>query len=1407
MKETARERLHKEQAAPREHPAKEHKRSSVYAHAMYKMAYRPMLWAALYFIWYIVTELAKPILLLFIIRSIEDDTVIGVYLCIILGFLIVTGSLCNMNNQLIAYRTGMKLRAATIGLLYQKMMSLSVAESSTGGEQGEQDVSNLMSNDTQKFLDALPMLHMVWGAPLLILVSTGQLVYILGWSGLAGVGILFTLIPLVRLAMVVEQRTRREHLPATDRRAKLCTEAIQAIRILKCNGWDDQYLQNILKARREEFKSMIIELGIVVVRIATIIAVPNVATSITFLVYTLPSGNILQPADAFAALAVFSVLRFPILHLSDVIGFVVQLNVALERLGVYLSPLAGPSGKSLDNGEASPKSTPSEMARRSKDLASPNGNGNGEYADAAKANGKVVCEQGAVAIAPCAQFYWRGPNGGDGFTVSIGNREVYIQRGQLVVVMGPVGCGKSTFMQGLLRETYRRMEGSKQDAVDELPKDGYCECVSNIHENFGKVAYVAQQPWILNGTVRDNILLLGAVEGSEERYQESLDASALYPDLAQLPNGDGTLIGERGVTLSGGQKQRVSLARAAFSKPDLIILDDPLAALDMQTSQTVFDLLIGPGSMLGNSQCTRILATNSASFARFADQIILLHRGDVSFAGSLEDLRCAAQETATSMVPDGTTTGYQSARSLEEAADNGNHTDDPLHAVSLLAAEVLSTMSRDNSLSKLAQDDDDDETVTDTKYSKQPATEATCTETLSKAADITAVNDDSERRNMSIPYAKKLTLSKAQGDTLTEEEREQGAIGFSTIKGYVKNGGGLVWVTSALIGFLLERIGYVGSDLWLAAWTTAATQEPGGIYSVFNLPEIESSSDTTFYSIGYIIFGLLTALGAAFRTCIMMAGGFFAAKNIFATLAEAVLNSPAVFFDVTPVGRIINRFLFDTDIIDYSLVVKTLQMVASVFWMLSGLIVILASVWQMIFAIVPALVVYFYVQGRYRRSSAQVQRLESVSRGPLQSHFQESIAGASTIRAYDQLDFFVKQLYNKIDVASATFRAFATLGRWLAFRLDTIGAVISTATGIASWALRDSMNPSIAGLAITWTFNITTTLMFYVQGATEFEAKAVSVERNLEYGKLPREGEKVTKYDKEQQLVGKMWPPRGEVSFKNVWMRYRDQLPFALRGFSAEIGAGQHVGICGRTGAGKSTISVILFRLRECHSGQVLIDGTDLAKMGLTTLRGGHLCIIPQDPVLFSGTLRRNLDPFGAYDDKDLWSALRQVQMEPKIQGSDLGLDSPVTAGGENFSVGERQLLCFARALLRKPRVLLLDEATASVDSVTDELIQRTVREAFHNVTLLTIAHRLHTIMDGDRILMMSKGQLIEEGSPHQLLTKDGSALRDLVLSHGEDELARLQVIAAEASELRNRRSQALRRAYDAAEFGGVSTG
>jgi ABC-type multidrug transport system fused ATPase/permease subunit len=385
------------------------------------------------------------------------------------------------------------------------------------------------------------------------------------------------------------------------------------------------------------------------------------------------------------------------------------------------------------------------------------------------------------------------------------------------------------------------------------------------------------------------------------------------------------------------------------------------------------------------------------------------------------------------------------------------------------------------------------------------------------------------------------------------------------------------------------------------------------------------------------------------------------------------------------------------------------------------------------------------------------------------------------------------------DDASAAFIAFVAVGRWLAVRLEVIGAIVSFAVALACWSLRDALSGSLAGLAIIWSFNLTITLNFFVLSTSEFESKGVSLERCLEFAKLAPEAPLHT--DSDTRLAPD-WPQHGALEFRAVTLRYRPSLPPALNGFSYACAAGTHTGIIGRSGAGKSTIASALFRLVELSSGSILIDGVDLANLGLAEVRSRALAIIPQEPLLFKGALRRSLDPLHVHTDDKLWDALRTVDMEravlgagrdgrdrgaqdgAKDGGSDRGaLQASSDEGGANWSVGERQLLCFARALLRTPRVLVLDEATASVDHAADERIQRAIRTTMRSTTLLTIAHRLQTVLDYDAIICMRAGRCIEAGAPHELLKAPDSALFAVVSSLGAETADRLRAIAKRAAE------------------------
>mmetsp|Transcript_20909 Transcript_20909/g.63967 ORF Transcript_20909/g.63967 Transcript_20909/m.63967 type:complete len:464 (-) Transcript_20909:383-1774(-) len=453
---------------------------------------------------------------------------------------------------------------------------------------------------------------------------------------------------------------------------------------------------------------------------------------------------------------------------------------------------------------------------------------------------------------------------------------------------------------------------------------------------------------------------------------------------------------------------------------------------------------------------------------------------------------------------------------------------------------------------------------------------------------------------------------------------------------------------------------------------------------------------------------------------------------------------------------------------------------ASFFWLLSGLTVVLSVVPIVAIAMVPCAIVYSIVHMMYVRAGVQMQRLYAQSVSPLVSHIEESLAGGATVRAFGETERFRARLSSLNDDAAMAFTSFIGVGRWLALRLETIGALVSFSVTLACWALSDSLSGPLAGLAVMWSFNLTITLNFLVLSTSELEAKGVSLERALEYTALPSEAERHLPPD--EALMESKWPTAGELRFENVTLRYRASLPPALNGFDVAIAPGEHVGIVGRTGAGKSTIASALFRLVELEAGRITLDGVDLRTLGLQQLRGSRaLAIVTQDPVLFRGALRRSLDPLDAYGDGELWGALAAVGMEAAVRALPEELEAPSDEGGSNWSVGERQLLCFARATLRRPRVLLLDEATASIDHAADQRIQRAIRSAMAEVTLLTIAHRLHTVIDYQRIVVMDTGRCVEAAPPHVLLTDPGSALSTLVDAMGASTAATLRELAADA--------------------------
>uniref|UniRef100_A0A8K9XIF3 ATP-binding cassette, sub-family C (CFTR/MRP), member 3 n=1 Tax=Oncorhynchus mykiss TaxID=8022 RepID=A0A8K9XIF3_ONCMY len=804
-----------------------------------------------------------------------------------------------------------------------------------------------------------------------------------------------------------------------------------------------------------------------------------------------------------------------------------------------------------------------------------------------------------------------------------------VPQGSLLAVVGHVGCGKSSLVSALLGEM-EKMEGD-----------------ISIQ---GSVAYVPQQAWIQNATLRDNILFGKAY--NEHKYRCCLDACALTQDLEVLPGGDLTEIGEKGINLSGGQRQRVSLARALYNEADVYLLDDPLSAVDAHVAKHIFDQVIGPeGALQGK---TRILVTHGISFLPQVDNIVVMVEGRVSEMGSYQEL----------LKQNGAFAEFLRNYSLEDIIEEDEATGRSTCYYSTGVFESYPTMS----------------------------------------------------------VALLLFCSTATCKVFWE---------------YVKAVGPLL---SLFICFLYgcQSAASIGANVWLSQWTNDAAQ---------NVTQENVSMRVGVYAALGMAQGLLVMVSSF----TLAMGNIGAARKLHYALLDNKFHTPQSFFDTTPIGRVINRFSKDIYVIDEALPSTVLMFLGTFFSSLSTMIVIVASTPIFAVVIAPLAFIYIFVQRFYVATSRQLKRLESVSRSPIYSHFSETVTGSSVIRAYCRHDAFVLMSDMKVDENQKSYYPGIVSNRWLGVRIEFIGNCIVLFAALFAVIGKDKLNPGLVGLSVSYALLVTMSLNWMVRMTSDLESNIVAVERVKEYSETKTEAP----WEVEDKKPSPDWPSQGNVEFSDYSVRYREGLELVLKNLTLSVKGGEKIGIVGRTGAGKSSMTLCLFRLLEAAGGEITIDGVKISEIGLHDLRS-KLTIIPQEPVLFSGSLRMNLDPFERYSDGEVWKALELSHLNKFVSNQPAKLELECSEGGENLSVGQRQLVCLARALLRKTRILILDEATAAIDLETDDLIQSTIRTQFEDCTVFTIAHRLNTIMDYTRVLVLDKGQIAEFDTPTNLLFRRG---------------------------------------------------
>ncbi|KAI8489553.1 hypothetical protein Bbelb_327200 [Branchiostoma belcheri] len=897
----------------------------------------------------------------------------------------------------------------------------------------------------------------------------------------------------------------------------------------------------------------------------------------------------------------------------------------------------------------------------------------------------------------------------DSQTANISEINLKIPKGKLTIVVGQVGSGKSSLLSAMLGEMRT-----------------------------------------LKGRVLWN------------KYKRVISACCLQPDIDILPAGDMTEIGEKGINLSGGQKQRVSVARAMYAQTDIVLLDDPLSALDAHVGSHLFDQ--GIMGQLVKDRRTVVLVTHKLQYLEHAHLIVAMEKGQIIATGTMEEIRESSPDLHGSWMD----AISECVRQIDEGKQDQGDRKEAENGSAVVAHHLIQNrLSRHMSVTSLVS------SVEDIWVRVSDCCEEETKKDYEKSVEDTLIEDKENEPNVEL------------GKLIENEERLEGDV---KLKYYAIFAAACGLYLAILVLFLqVSREGVaLALDFWLAAWSGSNIDgnmdawnhtETSGNYTLRNTSQPLQDS-TGYYIIGYtgLSVGAIVLSAAAVATSIL--SSLRGARVMHDRMVHNIVRAPLRFFETTPTGRILNRMAGDQVELDDQYLPNEMEAVLRFGLGLVSAIIALGVVTPyFLIGMLPILVFYYGMQKLYRASNRELKRIATITESPVCSQLSESFGGLSTIRAYRAEERFTNEMKRRINEAFTPNLYLLGVECWIGVRLlglprsdsphvpdsdfqsvplshqardVSAGAVVIFVGGLTSVVagLQGLVSPAWVGLAISYAIRMQLQLFSAVSAFAKVEAKMTHAERVDTYSRIPGE---MYQHEKGNTIPQREWPESGTVQLDNVSARYDQSLDPVLIKVTASIKAREKVGICGRTGSGKSSLTLALFRMIDMFEGVISIDGVDISRVPLTLLRS-RLSIIPQDPVLFSGTIRFNLDPEANSDDEELWRALEIAQLKTLVADMPNKLDEMVTEGGENFSVGQRQLFCLARAFVRKSRILIMDEATASVDMETDAVLQDVIKVAFGDRTVITVAHRIATILNSDRILVLDQGKLVENDSPENLL-------------------------------------------------------
>ena len=1272
----------------------------------------------------------------------------------------------NEYQNFVGFKAGVELNC----LIFDKLLVVSPSSRHNKAETGE--IVNYVQIDSNQLIRFVTMSPSLITIPISIFAYSFLLFDYLGISFSFGLVVLIIFLVINYFMQKSFKKLQKRRQANMDKRLRMTTAILFNLKVLKLYSWDDFFFDKLNDLREEELTTINKIFNFRNSNQTVFWLSPIMTTIVTIGAYEYLNKET-QIENIFVSLGVLNSLQEPVRAIAMIYTSFLETLISLRRIQKFMNQENIEEEKIITDDE---KTKGEEIMIKIE---------NGTFSWGAEQKGILNADDEDRPIA-----------------LNLRDINFSVKKGEFVCIIGEVGSGKSSLLNAILNNMIQvspeevkkildsRLINDVNDPLQIVPEGKISIAlerdsnIENIEKNpmqtittkfeekieidnekenenekdynkvyiNGSIAYVCQTAFIENNTLRNNILFFHPF--NQDKYNKVLKISELLPDLEILKGGDMTEIGERGINLSGGQKARVSIARALYSDSDIYLFDDPISALDAHVGRNI----------INNVLCdylkdkTRILVTHAIQYCNRADRIIYMKDGRIDWEGTFEELE--NQEFYKNMVIKKKNEEEALKKRKSEEIDFTNDKTDESGEENIMNTSEKKLNININSQRKTSANEEFDELKKNLDESKmeieKPDQEKVIEPLITEESDknlelnkkVSEKEIKEEENNINIGNKEK------QGEIkriTKDEDRVKGKLKGNVYATYFRNNGGALFVITLSFILISWQSLKCGSDLWLVHWKDT---------------EQNKKSDEGIDWKNFLMYsglGISAALFVYLRLFIIYIGSISNSRSLHRNMLHHLIKAPInLYHDTVPKGQIFNRLsndLFKIDIGESWMFYNVSSYSAN----LIGQIVVCAIFQPYCLILVPFIVVLgLFTMRYYLNCSREISRLESISRSPLLNSVNETVFGALTIRAFKLSNYFIDDFRRKADNFLKTRLFLVGIMNWYTLMLDFLSYMFIVFLILFSIFFRHDFEPATIGILLNYCVQIQDELVRYLTCRSNLENDMVGLERAIAYTKIIQE--RPDRMPKDEEIG--IWPSEGSIRFENYSVQYRPETEIVLKNLNFEIRPKEKIGIVGRTGSGKSTIALCLFRILEAKEGAIYIDDVDISQVGLKKLRS-NITIIPQDPTLMEGSLKFNIDPLNNHSEQEIEEVMREIgfwyicernlEENKNKPDEEKGLNMIITENGGNISIGERQLICITRAILRKSKIIIMDEATASIDVNTENIIQKAINNLLNDSTILTIAHRIKTVINSDRILVLDNGELKEFDSPKTLLENKNS--------------------------------------------------